>query len=88
MKAPLPEVLSPLDLTDRVELAPILSADGEEIGIVTSGGPSPTLNQNIAMGYVPAEYKKSGTEVQVKIRGKPRKAVVTKMPFVPTKYFK
>lgn len=88
LKVPLLEVFSSFDLTDSVELAPILSLDGEEIGIVTSGGPSPTLNENIAMGYVPAEYKKSGTEVQVKVRGKPRKAVVTKMPFVPTKYFK
>jgi aminomethyltransferase len=88
LKVPLPEVLSPFALADCVELAPILSVGGEEIGIVTSGGPSPTLNQNIAMGYVPADYKKSGTEVQVQVRGKPRKAVVTKLPVVPTKYFK
>ena len=67
----------------------MFSEDGaEEIGVVTSGAPSPTLNQNIAMGYVQAPFRKAGTNVQVQVRGKKRPAVVTKMPFVPTKYFK
>jgi aminomethyltransferase len=59
-----------------------------EIGIVTSGSPSPTLNQNIAMGYVARTYSKPGTNVEIQVRGRGRKAVVTKMPFVPSKYFK
>ncbi|EWC44364.1 hypothetical protein DRE_01190 [Drechslerella stenobrocha 248] len=58
------------------------------IGYVTSGCPSPTLGKNIAMGYVEDGYKKSGTEVGVQIRGKVRKAVIAKMPFVPPKYHK
>ncbi|KAI0095800.1 glycine cleavage system T protein [Nemania sp. FL0031] len=67
-----------------------VSADGnsEKIGVVTSGCPSPTLGKNIAMGYVKDGLHKAGTEVQVLVRGKPRKAVVTKMPFVPSKYWK
>ena len=56
--------------------------------MVTSGGPSPTLNQNIAMGYVKGEYRKPGTNAKIQVRGKERPAVVTKMPFVPAKYFK
>jgi aminomethyltransferase len=46
------------------------------------------LGKNIAMGYVEAEYRKAGTQVMVMVRGKERPAVITKMPFVPTKYFK
>ncbi|KXT02546.1 hypothetical protein AC578_10686 [Pseudocercospora eumusae] len=61
---------------------------GEVIGRVTSGCPSPTLKQNIAMGYIKDGMHKSGTEVDVVVRGKKRQAVVTKMPFVPSKYFK
>ena len=66
----------------------MLSEEGKEIGVITSGGPSPTLNQNIAMGYVQAAFRKVGTPVKILVRGKERTAVVTKMPFVPTKYFK
>lgn len=61
---------------------------GEAIGKVTSGCPSPTLGKNVAMGYVKDGFHKAGTEVDVVIRGRNRKAVVTKMPFVPTKYWK
>ncbi|KAL8423505.1 hypothetical protein RB596_003642 [Gaeumannomyces avenae] len=61
---------------------------GEKLGVVTSGCPSPTLGKNIAMGYIKDGFHKAGTEVAVLVRGKPRKAVVTKMPFVPTKYWK
>ncbi|KAK6353807.1 Aminomethyltransferase, mitochondrial [Orbilia blumenaviensis] len=70
------------------EGAIIKTAEGEEIGVVTSGCPSPTLGKNIAMGYVQEKYKKAGTEIVVEIRGKPRKAVIAKMPFVPAKYHK
>ncbi|KAH8167256.1 hypothetical protein CIB48_g1021 [Xylaria polymorpha] len=60
----------------------------EKIGVVTSGCPSPTLGKNIAMGYVQDGLHKAGTEVQVVVRGRSQKAVVTKMPFVPAKYYK
>ncbi|KZF26318.1 aminomethyltransferas-like protein [Xylona heveae TC161] len=70
------------------EGAVIIDAEGNEVGKITSGCPSPTLKQNIAMGYIKNGLHKSGTEVQVVVRGKPRKAKVSKMPFVPTKYWK
>ncbi len=64
------------------EGAEIVDGNNEKIGVVTSGCPSPTLGKNIAMGYVKDGLHKAGTEVQVLVRGRPRKAVVTKMPFV------
>jgi aminomethyltransferase len=70
------------------EGAKIVDDAGEEIGNITSGCPSPTLKKNISMGYIKDGMHKSGTEVHVVVRGKKRKAVVTKMPFVPSKYFK
>ena len=61
---------------------------GEKIGVVTSGCPSPSVKKNIAMGYIKDGMHKSGTEVNVVVRGRKRKAVVAKMPFIPSKYFK
>ncbi|KAL7418431.1 Aminomethyltransferase, mitochondrial [Cryptotrichosporon argae] len=66
----------------------VLSTAGEEIGVVTSGIPSPTLGKNIAMGYVKSGSHKRGTPVVVDVRRKLRDAVVAPMPFVPTKYYK
>ena len=40
------------------------------------------------MGYVKDGLHKAGTEMNAVVRGKKRKAVVTKMPFVETKYYK
>ncbi|OAA64920.1 aminomethyltransferase [Cordyceps fumosorosea ARSEF 2679] len=62
--------------------------DGERIGGITSGVPSPTLGKNIAMGYVKDGQHKAGTEVDVVVRGRKRKAVVAKMPFIQTNYWK
>lgn len=61
--------------------------NGEEVGYITSGCPSPSLGGNVAMGYIQEGYKKTGTEVELKIRDKLFKAVVAKMPFVPSKYY-
>ncbi|OIW35508.1 glycine cleavage system T protein [Coniochaeta ligniaria NRRL 30616] len=71
------------------EGAEILGGEnGEKVGVVTSGCPSPTLGKNIAMGYVADGFHKAGTEVDVLVRGKKRRAVVSKMPFVPSRYHK
>ena len=58
------------------------------LGNVTSGIPSPTLSQNIAMGYVRSGYHKKGTTVKVEVRNKLRDAKVVGLPFVKTKYFR
>jgi len=62
--------------------------DGQTIGEVTSGLLSPTLNQPIAMGYVPPDYAALGTEVFAMVRGKPVPMRVSPMPFVPTRYYR
>ena len=63
-------------------------ANGELVGNVTSGCPSPSIKKNVAMGYVKNGLHKSGTELEVEVRGRKQKAVVTKMPFVPAGYHK
>jgi aminomethyltransferase len=70
------------------EGAEIRDSAGEVIGKITSGCPSPTIGKNIAMGYVKSGNHKAGTEVGIIVRHKRRKGVVTKMPFIETKYWK
>ncbi|MFT4089855.1 MAG: glycine cleavage system aminomethyltransferase GcvT [Asticcacaulis sp.] len=68
------------------EGAIILGADGEAIGIVTSGVPSPSLGVSIGMGYVPPAFAATGTALQVEVRGKAHPAEVVSLPFVTTPY--
>ena len=70
------------------EGAEIADADGNVVGRVTSGGPSPTLGKNIAMGYVPPALSEIGTELKVLVRGKPAAAEVVATPFVATRYYR
>ncbi|TGZ76891.1 glycine cleavage system T protein [Ascodesmis nigricans] len=70
------------------EGAEIISPEGEVIGKITSGCPSPTLGKNIAMGYVKSGFHKAGTELAARVRGRDRKLVVTKMPFVELNYYR
>jgi len=58
-----------------------LDENGNEIGVVTSGSPSPTLGKNIALAYVPPSMTGLGTEIFVEIRGQKVKAVVVGTPF-------
>jgi aminomethyltransferase len=66
----------------------VTDLDGNKVGEVTSGAFSPCLKKNIAMGYVDKAFAKAGTPLKVVVRGKSSGATVTKMPFVPTTYFK
>jgi len=61
----------------------ILNAEGTAIGQVTSGTFSPSLKQNIALGYVPVDLSQVGSRLEVDIRGKPAEAEVVPLPFVP-----
>jgi len=70
------------------EGAEIADVDGNVIGKVTSGGPSPTLGRNIAMGYVPPAFSELGTDLQVIVRGKAAPAEVVAMPFVAQRYYR
>ena len=53
----------------------------ESIGQVTSGAPSPTLDTNIGLGYVPTKFAEPGTLLSIEIRGRPTAAEVTALPF-------
>ncbi len=64
----------------------LLFAGAEQIGRVTSGGHSPTLDRPIAMGFVAAAYAKIGTSLEAEVRGKRVPVQVTAMPFVPHHY--
>ncbi len=55
--------------------------NNKSIGEITSGTWSPTLNQGIALAYLPVEITKPGTKISVKIRDKLHSATVTKKPF-------
>jgi aminomethyltransferase len=70
------------------EGADIHAPDGPLVGRITSGGHSPSLNRPIAMGYVDPAHAKIGAMLDVMVRGKPIVAKVTRMPFVPHRYFR
>jgi aminomethyltransferase len=59
----------------------IVDADGNNIGKVTSGTQSPSLQKAIGMGYVKTGFAKEGTEIFVKIRDNSIKAKIVKPPF-------
>ena len=67
------------------EGAPVLAGDAP-VGVVTSGGFSPTLERPIAMAYVDAAHAAPGTALEIEVRGRKLAATVTSMPFVPHKY--
>jgi len=60
----------------------ILNSSGEEIGRVTSGGHSPSLDYGIGLGYVKRSHSKKGTEILIQIRKKQLPAAIIKLPFV------
>ena len=60
----------------------IVDVAGKQIGKVTSGTQSPTLNKAIGMGYVETAFAKAETEIFISIRDKNIKAKVVKIPFL------
>ena len=68
------------------EGALILDDEGSEIGRITSGTFSPSLQRPIAMGYVASAKAEPGTTLKLEQRGKIFDGIVTPMPFVPHQY--
>jgi len=60
----------------------VFDESGEkELGYVTTGSYSPTLDKYLAMAFVPVDYSSIGTKLTVEVRGKKLLAEVVKMPF-------
>jgi aminomethyltransferase len=68
------------------EGAAVVDADGNDVGQVTSGGFSPSLERPIAMAYVPVSVSAPGARVRLNQRAKIFEGVVTPLPFVPHRY--
>ena len=61
-------------------------AGERKVGVVTSGGFSPSLERPIAMAYVESAHAAEGTALEIDVRGKRLAARVVPMPFVPHRY--
>lgn len=58
-----------------------VTLNGEPVGVVTSGQPSPTLGYPIALAYVDLEHAEPGTALDIDVRGKPQPFEVVALPF-------
>jgi aminomethyltransferase len=58
----------------------LIWANGASVGVVTSGTQSPSLNLGIGMGFVPPEFAKPDTKIEIEIRGKRFAAIVVPKP--------
>ncbi len=59
----------------------IVDADGNVIGIVTSGTMSPSMNKGIGLGYVPVAFSEVDSDIFIRIRKNDVPAKVVKLPF-------
>lgn len=59
----------------------IKDADGNDIGVVTSGTQAPSLNKAVGLGYVAIDRSAIDSEIFVDVRGRLLKAKVAKAPF-------
>lgn len=60
--------------------------DGEEVGFVTTGMFAPTSQRYLGMAYLPPSLATVGTEIEIVVRDKARKAVVVQRPFYVPAY--
>ncbi|NWB31582.1 glycine cleavage system aminomethyltransferase GcvT [Pseudomonas gingeri] len=80
--------LLPQERTPVREGAEIVDQDGTVIGNVCSGGFGPTLGAPLAMGYLDNAHCALDSEVWAIVRGKRVPLKVSKMPFVPQRYYR
>ena len=66
----------------------IVNAQGEKVGVVTSGSFGPSAEAPVAMAYVGIEYSALDTELYALVRGKQLPMNVAKTPFVPQRYYR
>jgi aminomethyltransferase len=78
--------LKGLDKAPVREGTTLVDADGTAIGRVTSGTLGPTVQQPVALAYVPAALAEVGTALQAEVRGRRLPMVVATLPFAPHRY--
>ena len=71
-----------------VRAGAVLLYDGREVGHVTSGSFGPSFGGPIAMGYGESSLAAIGIPMTVEIRGRIHELQITKLPFVPTTYYR
>jgi aminomethyltransferase len=64
----------------------LFDGQGHKVGVVTSGTLAPTVNQPIALAYLPSNRADASGEVWAEVRGKRWPMRVTPMPFAPHRY--
>lgn len=70
------------------EGAELFDADGNQIGVVTSGTFGPSVDKPVAMGYVATAFSALDTAVFASVRGKMLPMTVARMPFVEQRYYR
>lgn len=80
--------LLPQERTPVREGAEIVDEHGTVVGSVCSGGFGPTLGGPLAMGYLDSAFVALDTQVFALVRGKKVPLRVSKMPFVPQRYYR
>jgi aminomethyltransferase len=66
----------------------VLDSAGQVVGEISSACFGATLGAPIAMALVDSEFREPGTQLAVEVRGKALPVTVTRMPFVPQRYFR
>lgn len=68
--------------------APVLDAEGNTVGRITSGGFGPSVGHPVAMGYVRKDLAEQGTDLFAEVRGNRLPLHITPLPFTPHRYRK
>lgn len=66
----------------------LLGCEDQEVGVVTSGSFSPSLNRPIAMALLDQRLAKPGTRLKALVRNSAVDLTVCPLPFVPHRYHK
>jgi aminomethyltransferase len=60
----------------------IYDVSNHEIGYITSGTHSPSLEKGIGLGYIKSRFSSIGTKIYIEIRNKKVEATIVNLPFV------
>ena len=66
----------------------VLDVRGEQVGEICSAGYGASVGGPIAMAYIKRELSEPGTALSVAVRDKSVPVKVTKMPFIPQRYYR